>query len=191
MKILSNFYTKISLKSFFILTLVYSFVMCSFYWGNHDWHYLKNGMSLSSGLFEARYSMHLFSVLFTNGHILPILTVFFGLFGVVLLGIVSGIYLGFEKRSKEFLIFVLLIGLFPYSSIVLYYLFIAIPLNWWAVFGVLLLFLSEKPFNILRILIKIFPLPIDIFEKKSYYILYTISFNKEEELCIVENVEKN
>ncbi len=153
MKILNNFYTKISLKSFAILSIVYSFVVFSFYWGNHDWHYLKNGISLLSGLFEARYSMHLFTSLFTNGHILPVLTVCFWLLGVVLLGIVSGVYLGFEKRSKEFLIFVLLIGLFPYGSIVLYYLFIALPLNLWAIFGVLLLFLNEKPFNVLNFLL--------------------------------------
>ena len=147
MSILNNFYTKVSLKSFAILAIVYSFAVFSFYWGNHDWHYLKNGVSLSSGLFEARYSIHLFTVLFTNGHILPILTVFFWLLGLVFLGIISGVYLGLEKRSKEFLLFVLLIGLFPYGSIVLYYLFIAIPLNWWATFGVLLLFLVEKPFK--------------------------------------------
>ena len=153
MKILNNFYTKISLKSLAILSIVYSFVVFSFYWGNHDWHYLKNGISLSSGLFEARYSMHLFTVLFTNGHILPVLTVCFWLLGVVLLGIVSGVYLGLEKRSKEFLIFVLLIGVFPYGSIVLYYLFIAIPLNWWAVFGVFLLFLSEKTFTGVNLLL--------------------------------------
>ena len=147
MKILNNFYTKISLNSFAILSIVYSFVMCSFYWGNHDWHYIKNGVSLLSGFFEARYSMHLFSMLLMGGHILPILTVLFWLLGIVFLGVVSGSYLGFEKRSKDFLIFVLLVGLFPYGSIVLYYLFIAVPLNLWAIFGVLLLFLNEKPFS--------------------------------------------
>ena len=106
MKILNNFYTKISLNSFAILSIVYSFVMCSFYWGNHDWHYIKNGVSLLSGFFEARYSMHLFSMLLMGGHILPILTVLFWLLGIVFLGVVSGSYLGFEKRSKDFLIFV-------------------------------------------------------------------------------------
>ncbi len=150
MKILNSFYMKIGVKSLIVLSIVFAYAMLSFYWGNHDWVYLKNKISLTEGFFEARYSMHLFNVLFLEGHILPVLMFLFLEIGFVALGIFSGIYLGIEKDTKKFLLFLLLIGVFPYNLIVSYYLFIAVPLIWWAVFGVLLLFLAEKQFTIRR-----------------------------------------
>ncbi len=147
MKILNNFYLKVGIKGLIVLSVVFFYAMCSFYWGNHDWVYLKDKASLSDGFFEARYSMHFFNVLFFEGHILPVFVILLLEVGFVFLGIVSGIYLGLEKKTKEFLLFVLLIGVFPYNLIVSYYLFIAVPLIWWAVFGVSLLFLTEGCFK--------------------------------------------
>lgn len=147
MKLLNNFYLKQGIKGVAILSIVFLYSMCCFYWGNHDWLYLKDKASFSDTFFEARYSMHFFNILFFEGHILPIFVIFLLEVGFVFLGIISGIYLGVGKKSWEFLFFILLIGLFPYNLIVSYYLFIAVPLIWWAVFGVLLLFLTEQPFR--------------------------------------------
>ncbi len=144
MKWLNNFYLKAGAKSLIILSIMYAYSICYFYWGNHDWIYLKDKATLSDGFFEARYSMQLFNILFSDGHILPVFVIFLLEVGFVFFSIISGLYLGFDKKSKEFLLFVLLVGVFPYNLIVSYYLFIAVPLIWWAVFGVLLLFLTEN-----------------------------------------------
>lgn len=144
MKLFDNFFVNIGIKSFCFLFVVYSFMIFSFYWGNHDWLYLKNGISLLDNLFEARFSLHFFSVLFFDGMILPVLLQLLALVGIVFLSLVSGVYLGVPQKNRQFLLYVLLLGVFPYNFIVFYYQYTAVSLFWWAFVGVLLLMLVEK-----------------------------------------------
>ena len=58
-----KFYLKAFLISFSIISIVYSFMIFQFWWGNHDWEFLKDGILLKDGFFEARYAQHLPNIL--------------------------------------------------------------------------------------------------------------------------------
>ncbi len=64
---------------FIILNLVFAFYQFSFFWGNHDWDWIKGTtqvLSLNTGLFEGRYAKFILNVLLYNGQILPFLNTF-------------------------------------------------------------------------------------------------------------------
>ena len=134
-------YIKSILISLGLLSIVYFYMLCNFWWGNHDWGYLKSGASIQSGLFEARYSQHLFTILFLDGHILPIFAFLSGFICIAIKSILIGKY--FELPSKYWTIIALFIGINPHIYALFYYVYLFFPFMVWSLFGVGLLFLFE------------------------------------------------
>ena len=83
---------KLWLSLFAIINIIFSFYQVHFFWGNHDWDWVKGTtqvLSLNTGMFEARFAKFILNVVLFGGQILPILnnTVAFSLLalGCVLL----------------------------------------------------------------------------------------------------------
>jgi len=77
-----------NLKVWFILfcalNLTFFFYLGTFFWGNHDWDWVKGTsqvLSLNTGMFEGRYAKFILNVILFGGQILPLLNAFvaFGL----------------------------------------------------------------------------------------------------------------
>jgi hypothetical protein len=134
-------YIKTILISLGGMSIVYFYMLCNFWWGNHDWGYLKSGASIESGLFEARYSQHLFTLLFLDGHILPVLTYLLGFLCISLQSILIGKY--FEISEKSWVYIALFIAVNPHIYALFYYVYLFFPFVVWSLVGVVLLFLSE------------------------------------------------
>ena len=78
--------------TFIILNLIFAFYHFTFFWGNHDWDWVKGTtqvLSLNTGMFEGRYAKFILNVTLFGGQILPILNniIAFGLlsFGAAVL----------------------------------------------------------------------------------------------------------
>lgn len=142
-----NFYLKTFLIGFGIVCAVWSFMIFQFWWGNHDWGYLKSGVSLSSGFFEARYSQHLPTILFFDGHILPFFTLFCALGCLAIESMFIAKYLDVPKSFKNYLFFVLFMGLNPYVATLFYFLYLSFVYVFWSLTGIFLLFLTEKQYK--------------------------------------------
>lgn len=147
-KILDNFYIKVLLKGWGICCLIWSFMILQFWWGNHDWEFLKYGILLENGFFEARYSQHLPTVMFLEGQILPVFGYIFAMFFLALLGVLIARYLDCPKEEVKYLYFISMIAVLPHTAILFYYVFILVPLLFWGSFGVGILFLLEPPFKL-------------------------------------------
>lgn len=142
------------LRTFFkvwgILSLVYAYMVFNFYWGNHDWDFLKNGVTLSSGFFEGRFSQHIFSYFLFDGQILPVLTYFLSFAALVGLAFIAAKYL--EIPQKMWGLFALFIGLNPHIFVLFYYFYLLLPFICWAGLGVWALFLAEPKLSVIKFL---------------------------------------
>lgn len=132
--------------------LVWAFMIIQFWWGNHDWKPLQAGVGITDGFFEGRYSQHLFLSLLFDGQ-LSLLVQIVSLFGLSFLGCLMAIYLGGFKDRVFFFLFLLFVCTQPYTSILFYYHFILLPLIWYAVLGVGILFFAEPPYNLRKFFI--------------------------------------
>lgn len=139
-----SFFKDIFLKSFFISCVVWGFMIAQFWWGDHDWGYLKGGVKFQDGFFEARYSQHLFTILFFDGNVLPVFSIVCALAFLTLLALITAVYLEIPKEKYLFYIFVLFVSLNPYAFVFFYYVYLAIPFMAWPLVGVCGLFLAEK-----------------------------------------------
>lgn len=136
-------YIKTILISMGGMIVLYFYMLCNFWWGNHDWGYLLSGASIESGLFEARYSQHLFTILVLDGHILPVLFFLMGFLCISGIGICVGKYL--EIDSKYWWVIALFIGANPHIFALFYYVYLIFPFFVWSLVGVLgLLWLEGK-----------------------------------------------
>ncbi len=138
-------YAKTILISLGVLCVAHLYVFSHFWWGNHDWGYLKSGASIKSGFFEARYSQHLFTVLFLDGHILPVFTFLSGLLCVIIQSILIGKY--FKLEAKYWPLIALFIGMNPHIYAFMYYVYLFLPFMSWSLISVALLFLVEGNFK--------------------------------------------
>ncbi len=132
--------------------LAYSFMFFQFWWGDHDWGYIKDGVSLESGFFEARYTQHLFTVLLLDGHVLPIFSFIISLISLVVLNMMIAYYLEVPKTKFNYILFVLFFSLNPHVYAFFYYVYLAFPFIAWCIVGVGILFLFEKQ-SLIRFLI--------------------------------------
>lgn len=146
-KFIDKFYLKTFLIGWGICCLVWSFMLFQFWWGNHDWGYLKSGVDISSGLFEVRYSQHLPTILLLDGHVLPFFTSFCAIGCLVLEAILVAAYLGLSKSFYRYLFFVLFIGLNPYIATLFYFLYLSFVFIFWSLVGVFLLFIAERSYK--------------------------------------------
>lgn len=61
---------------FAALNVVFAFYQFSFFWGNHDWDWVKGTtqvLSLNTGLFEGRYAKFILNVFLYGGQVLPVI----------------------------------------------------------------------------------------------------------------------
>ena len=147
-QIRDNFYIKVLLKGWGICCLVWSFMILQFWWGNHDWEFLKYGILLKNGFFEARYSQHFPTVFFLEGQILPVFSYVFAMFFLALLGLLIAKYLECPQDEIKYLFFIAMIAALPHTPILFYYVFILVPLLFWGCVGVGILHLLEPPFKL-------------------------------------------
>ena len=124
----------------------------SFFWGNHDWPYVKNGILIDDGLFEARYSQPLPMVLFFNGQILPVLLLLFTICFLIAMSILIARYLDIPKTIFSYLLLVSVVVSLPHIAILFYFVHYMFSLAFWGCVGVGLLFLSEEKYKIWKFL---------------------------------------
>ena len=75
---------------FISLNLIFLFYHTTFFWGNHDWDWVKGTtqvLALDTGMFEGRYSKFILNVMLFGGQVLPILNNL-AAFALLALGIV-------------------------------------------------------------------------------------------------------
>lgn len=133
---------------FLALNLVFCFYQTTFFWGNHDWDWIKGTdqlLALNTGMFEARYAKFILNVFLFGGHILPILNNIIA-FALLALGVVLTTHYWQLQTFKNKLFVSLFITLSPY---ILGWLYFPINIlgNFAAVFlvaGGLLLFETKK-----------------------------------------------
>lgn len=68
--------TRLWLMLLCVLSLVFSYYLITFFWGNHDWDWVKGTsqvLQLNTGMFEGRYGKFILNVFLYGGQILPIL----------------------------------------------------------------------------------------------------------------------
>ena len=126
-----------------VLAATYLFYTAMYFLGNHDFRFVRYGMSLTSGVFEGRFSQFLPQYLLTMGEMLPILNIWLGLLffsiGVTLLAK----WYGFDERGSAAVCFGLLIVLNPYFLSQLYYVHSVLSVCLWhllSVCGVMLIY---------------------------------------------------
>ena len=146
-KVFSNFYLKTFFIGWGLCCTVWSFMIFQFWWGNHDWKYLKNGIFVDSGFFEMRYSQHLPTVLMLDGQILPVGVFIISFAMLVVLAILAASYLEISKKIRNYLFFILVVTLIPHIAIVFYFKHYMFPLTFWPCMGVISLFLQERPYK--------------------------------------------
>lgn len=148
-----NFYLKAFLISFSITTIVYSFMILQFWWGNHDWNPLRYGLNQKDLFFEARYSQLIPMTILLNGQILPPFLFILSFALLSFLGLLLAKHLSLPQKKLYYITFSLLLILSPHTPILFYYLFITFPLLFWGCIGISLLFLSQKPYKIWKIIL--------------------------------------
>lgn len=92
---------------FVALSLVFSFYQFSFFWGNHDWDWIKGTtqvLSLNTGMFEGRYTKFVLNVILFAGQVYPILNTIIA-FALLAMGSVLLIsYWGITKKTDQIII---------------------------------------------------------------------------------------
>ena len=157
-KISNSFFIESVLTGWGLCCLVYAFMFCSFFWGNHDWEYLQHGAELNSGFFEVRYSQHILSVLFFNGQFLPVMTVLCALLGLTAFAVFSGAYLYVPFNKAAYLGLILFIGLNPHIFVLFYYQHILLSFIYWPLICLAVMYWFEQKQIIWRFLVLVMAL---------------------------------
>jgi len=130
--------------SFIALNLIFIYHGAAFLFGDHDWKYLKNGISLNAGLFEGRFSQFILINLLSQGEILPIVNNVLG-FTFFSLGVAGlGRYWLLPQNKRSWIIFALFTAVTPYILSFMYFAFIVAPVLSWNAFIVAALLISER-----------------------------------------------
>jgi len=148
-----SFLKKVFLKNLLISCVVWGFMIVQFWWGDHDWGYLKDGVNIGTGFFEVRYSQHLFTLLLLDGQVLPIVSVLSGIIALVMSAVLLAVYMNVPEKNSIFYPFVLLICLNPYVFIYFYYVYLALSFMIWPLVGICGLLLCEAKIKIWRFLL--------------------------------------
>lgn len=138
---------KIDLKalclSFLIINFVFLYNTLNFLWGNHDVEFVKDGLQLTSGLFEGRFTQFIPYVLLTNSEILPILNNILGFFFLTLGLWLLAKYWSIPKSCLNYILFITFFATLPYTLSWLYFTFITISCLLWVLLAVLGLYLAS------------------------------------------------
>ena len=112
--------------------------------GDHDWKYLKHGISLGAGLFEGRFSQFVPVTLLSRGEILPIINNALGFAGFALGVALLARYWRLPHTKTAYVTFALSAALTPYILSFMYFAFLVIPVLGWNMFVIGALLVSEK-----------------------------------------------
>jgi len=122
---------------FGILSVVFSFYITGFYFGNHDYQFMRYGMPLNAGVWEARITQFVPYWLLFSGHILPVFSALFGFMFLAGAAVLLAKWYALPEKYSVVLLFALLIVLHPYHLTQLYYAFIATSIGLWHLFAVI------------------------------------------------------
>lgn len=129
---------------FLALNLIFLFHGAHFMFGDHDWKYLKHGISLGAGLFEGRFSQFVPVTLLSRGEILPIINNALGFAGFALGVALLARYWRLPHTKTAYVMFALSAALTPYILSFMYFAFLVIPVLGWNMFVIGALLVSEK-----------------------------------------------
>lgn len=129
---------------FLALNLIFLFHGTHFMFGDHDWKYLKHGISLGAGLFEGRFSQFVPVTLLSRGEILPIINNALGFAGFTLGVALLARYWRLPHTKTAYVTFALSAAITPYILSFMYFAFLVIPVLGWNMFVIGALLVSEK-----------------------------------------------
>lgn len=129
---------------FLALNLIFLFHGAHFMFGDHDWKYLKHGISLGAGLFEGRFSQFVPVTLLSRGEILPIINNALGFAGFALGVALLARYWRLPHTKTAYVTFALSAAITPYILSFMYFAFLVIPVLGWNMFVIGALLVSEK-----------------------------------------------
>ena len=130
--------------AFVALNLIFLFHGAHFLFGDHDWKYLKPGLSLDAGLFEGRFAQFLPINILSGGDILPIINNILGFAGFSLGVALLARYWRLPRQKSAWLLFALFTAVTPYILSFMYFAFLIIPVLGWSAFVLGSLLISEK-----------------------------------------------
>ena len=130
--------------AFVALNLIFLFHGAHFLFGDHDWKYLKPGLSLGAGLFEGRFAQFLPINILSGGDILPIVNNILGFAGFSLGVALLARYWRLPRQKSAWLLFALFTAVTPYILSFMYFAFLIIPVLGWSAFVLGSLLISEK-----------------------------------------------
>ena len=130
--------------AFVALNLIFLFHGAHFLFGDHDWKYLKPGLSLGAGLFEGRFAQFLPINILSGGDILPIINNILGFAGFSLGVALLARYWRLPRQKSAWLLFALFTAVTPYILSFMYFAFLIIPVLGWSAFILGCLLISEK-----------------------------------------------
>ena len=130
--------------AFVALNLIFLFHGAHFLFGDHDWKYLKPGLSLGAGLFEGRFAQFLPINILSGGDILPIINNILGFAGFSLGVALLARYWRLPRQKSAWLLFALFTAVTPYILSFMYFAFLIIPVLGWSAFVLSSLLISEK-----------------------------------------------
>ena len=90
-----------------VLSLVFAHYMITFFWGNHDWDWVKGTtqvLSLNTGMFEGRYAKFILNVALFGGQILPVLNTLVALSLLALGGVLLTKYWQIEGKYPKIIV---------------------------------------------------------------------------------------
>ncbi len=116
------------------LNLIFLYHGAHFLFGDHDWRYLKDGVSLGAGLFEGRFTQFLAINMLSLGQILPLINNLLGFAGFSLGIVLLAKYWEIPHNKTAYTLFALFTGVTPFILSFMYFAFLIIPILSWNAF---------------------------------------------------------
>ena len=139
----NNIDTSSIIYSFILINFAFLYHTLCFMWGNHDVHYVKEKVLLSSSLFEGRFTQFIPYVLLTQGQILPILNNVISFIFLTLGLWVLAKYWNIKKSKLNYILFITFFSTQPYTLSWLYFSLNTISCLLWLLVAILGLHLSS------------------------------------------------
>lgn len=130
--------------AFIVLNLIFLYHGAQFLFGDHDWRYLKEGITLGAGLFEARFTQFIPINILSRGEIYPIINNLLGFAGFSLGTALLAQYWNIPHHKKQYALFALFCAITPYILSFMYFAFLIVPVLGWNAFIIGSLVISEK-----------------------------------------------
>lgn len=119
-----------------VLALVFSFYMTTFFFGNHDYRFMRYGLSLMSGAWEGRFTQFILPYVLFDGQVLPIINVYIGFAFFAAAVVLLAWWYALREKYLTVVLFGLIIVLNPYILSQLYYVHSIVSILAWPLFGV-------------------------------------------------------